>query len=450
MKPELVYFKFTKMIFNITKINKQSQPPGLVTIVILLLMVDDCHGFIEYENDNTGRIFFNKEISAEALVFIRPFVWAAQLPSTNFTESETDHIAGGIIRFYANGKFGNNFDWNFNLASNYIADEFELLYFLNDISSRYPERSGRFSKTVNEDKQQEVVIDHWYGRYTFENTDFIFGRQPINLASTFYFTPNDFFAPFSAQTFFRDFKAGVDALRIEHALGNLNQFSLFYVLGYQLHDPDTLEYEDNPEGRRASKLAQFSTVFADFEWRILAGRIFGNPVYGLALQGQLGDFLGLRAEGHHRRGELQHSSQWALGLEHQFTADLGARIEFFYNSKAVSEKENYYEFLSQSINIDNQSNYWAAKYLAAGFNYQISPLWMISNVVLMNLIDNSYLVVFDFNYSLSNESTLNFGMSIPEGDRPELSPGFFSPLQAIQSEFGSYPKMLTLELRWYF
>lgn len=58
------------------------------------------------------------------------------------------------------------------------------------------------------------------------------GRQAINLASTYYFSPNDFFAPFTADTFYREYKAGVDAVRLDINLGTLSQLTLIGALTY--------------------------------------------------------------------------------------------------------------------------------------------------------------------------------------------------------------------------
>ncbi|MCF6208122.1 MAG: hypothetical protein L3J61_01880, partial [Ghiorsea sp.] len=51
------------------------------------------------------------------------------------------------------------------------------------------------------------------------------GRQAISLATTFFFSPNDFFSPFTIQSLNRDFKQGVDALYIETQLGGFSQLS---------------------------------------------------------------------------------------------------------------------------------------------------------------------------------------------------------------------------------
>ena len=432
--------------------------------VVFIFSANICYGFYEVEkNLQSSSGFENKELSAEVILFARPFLWLARSPSTQTFDSETDHVGGGVFRLLGNGKVGNQFDWHFNLATAYVSDEFDLPFVFNNTNNSQPERSALFTKTVNDEKQQDVFIDQLYGRYTVKDSDILLGRQPISLATTLYFTPNDFFAPFGAQTFFRDFKAGVDAIRLEHALGNLTQLSFFYVLGYQW-DPFSGQYKNNPDSDRASKLVQVSSVIFNLEWKLLGGRVFDDPVIGGAIQGELFPGLGIRAEGHHRRPsnsqnslfvyskDPAHISEWVLGLEHQFTPDLAGRLEYFYNSAGASDEEDYPVLLTQLMSSGGSGSglNLAAKYFAAGFDYQISPLWGMSSVVLSNAIDNSYLFVFDFNYSLSNESVVNLGASIPTGDEPDTSLFFLNPLQSIQSEFGAYPDLISIELRIYF
>ena len=429
--------------------------------IVFLFQGNICYGFYEVEKNLQSITWLeDKELSAEVILFARPFLWLARSPSTQVFDSETDHVGGGVFRLLGDGNVGNQFDWHFNLATAYVSDEFDFPVFFNNANNQQPERSALLTKTVNADKQQDVFIDQLYSRYTINDSDILLGRQAISLATTLYFTPNDFFAPFGAQTFFRDFKAGVDAVRFEQALGNLTQLSFFYVFGYEW-DFLSGQYEDHPDSNRASKLVQVSSVIFDLEWKLLGGRVFGDPVIGAALQGELFPGLGIRAEGHHRRPDNSlnslsvyaqdsaHLSEWVLGFEHQFTPDLAGRLEYFYNSAGASDKEDYPALLAQQMSSGSGLNL-ASKYFAAGFDYQISPLWGVSSVVLANAIDSSYLFVFDFNYSLSNESVVNLGASIPTGDEPDSSMGFLNPLQSIQSEFGTYPESVSIELRIYF
>ena len=101
------------------------------------------------------------------------------------------------------------------------------------------ERSSALSWNLKDGAYAPLAIDRLNARITYNRLDFILGRQPINLATTYYFTPNDFFAPFAAQSFYRLYKPGVDAARAEVRLGDLSQLSLVSVLGYN-RDPTLL------------------------------------------------------------------------------------------------------------------------------------------------------------------------------------------------------------------
>ena len=94
------------------------------------------------------------------------------------------------------------------------------------------ERSSALEWSLSESNYIHTAIDRLNIHWIKDRVDIIAGRQPINLATTFYFTPNDFFAPFAAQTFYRVYKPGVDALRTEVRLGELSQLSLICALGY--------------------------------------------------------------------------------------------------------------------------------------------------------------------------------------------------------------------------
>jgi len=100
------------------------------------------------------------------------------------------------------------------------------------------ERSSALEWSFSDDNYEHLAIDRLNFRVSGNHFDLIIGRQPINLATTFYFTPNDFFAPFAAQSFYRVYKPRVDAVRAEVRLGDLSQLSLISVLGFT-PDPDS-------------------------------------------------------------------------------------------------------------------------------------------------------------------------------------------------------------------
>lgn len=286
------------------------------------------------------------------------------------------------------------------------------------------------------------VIDSLSGSVITERADVVLGRQPINLATTFYFTPNDFFAPFAAQDFFRVYKPGVDGARAEIRLGNLTQLSLIGVLGYD-PDPSTANgWSDEPDFGRISLVARIATSRAGFEWALLGGTIRDSTIAGGSLQGELWDWLGVRAEGHYAFAEddqVQDAGAVTLGLEHRFPNSLTVRFEQFYQEKGFQNIGQVNEALAAG-RLD--VFYLGKQYSAFDISYEFSPLLLGEVLVLNNWSDHSQLISVNTVYSLSDESEMNIVFSLPLGDTPEGA--------RLKSEFGSAPIQGFLEFRFFF
>lgn len=303
------------------------------------------------------------------------------------------------------------------------------------------ERSSALEWSFTNDAYAHLVIDRMNLRWSGDRLDLTLGRQAINLATTFYFTPNDFFAPFAAQVFFRVYKSGVDSVRAEYRLGELSQLSFYGVLGYEL-DPDSdTGWSASPNSERHSYLARASATKWNFEWAILGGKVKDRNLFGASLQGELFQWLGLRAEGHYANPENRETNNYlelSVGLEHRFANSLTLRWEQFYHGSGADSVD---EYLMQ-INAMNESFYLAHNYSALGAGYEFTPLLNAETVFLINLDDHSSLLSINAVYSLSDESELVINVGLPFGSRPFVG--------QLQSEFGSYPYSLNIEYRGYF
>lgn len=290
-------------------------------------------------------------------------------------------------------------------------------------------------------EQADFLIDRLNVQLSGERLNIKLGRQPINLAATYYFTPNDFFAPFAAQTFYRTYKPGVDAASLDWQWGELSQLSVYTVLNYP-QDMTHLERRQNsPNWSDTSVLARASTLLDNFEWAILAGKDQGDDIVGLDFQGELFEWLGLRGEGHIRFPDeqgLSRDAKFSLGLEHRFENTLTLRIEQFYQRSGAGNEHAY----SLSNQATSHSYYLARNYTAFGASYEITPLLNGDAVWIYNHLDTSILLALYTTYSLSDESELSMGVNLAFGEQPHNG--------VINSEFGSYPKSLSLEYRVYF
>ena len=360
-----------------------------------------------------------------------------------FYPHDADVSGGAVGRLLVMAKQGDHLGLEFNGYQAYTTTTGTLASLENALPV-FPQRSAALEwSQINEaDRDARLGVDWLNLRLSSERVDLTLGRQPINLATVFYFTPNDFFAPFAPQVFFRVYKPGVDAARAEIRLGGLSQLSVIDVLGYD-PDPSTANgWSREPSLDRSSFLARVSTTLHAFEWALLGGRIYDRSIVGGSIQGELAGWLGIRAEGHYAAAGpdgLDSFAKVALDLEHRFENSLTVRLEPYYNSQGYG----YGQEVVTSIQTGPlQSMFGAKAYTALDLGYEFSPLLTGEVLSIANWIDPSYLISFYSVYSLSNEAEFSVGLSLPIGTRPKGG--------EIKSEFGLLPESVSAELRYYF
>ncbi len=296
------------------------------------------------------------------------------------------------------------------------------------------ERSGAFEWTLSDEKRGSALfaIDQLFLTLSADRFDLRAGRQPIGLATCFYFTPNDFFAPFAAQTFYRTYKPGVDAARLDLRLGELSQLSVITVLGYTADPAGANGYAGSIDAGGGSTIVRGAATFARFEWALLGGKIKDDTVLGGSLQGELFSWLGLRAEGHRRESASGTWTEIAAGAEHRFPDSLTIRYEHFHNGAGAFSPAAYRP----------GSIYPGREYGSLGFSYEFTPLLTGQLLALANWNDGSQALAFYGVYSLGDESELALGLNIPRGEPATAG--------LMQSEYGSYPLSLYADFRVYF
>ncbi|MDX8383014.1 MAG: hypothetical protein R8M45_02960 [Ghiorsea sp.] len=239
------------------------------------------------------------------------------------------------------------------------------------------------------------------------------GRQPINLATTFFFSPNDFFAPFAALSTNRDYKKGVDAIVIDYEITDLSQLSLAYVQHPQnnAHPSITIAY---------------NSAFEDLQIMVLVAEIndnsqFPQRIIGASLQTSLFDSLGIRAEGNIQRQGNKYREAWVIGIDYRWQNELNLSLEWFYNDQASPT---------------TQLPYTGNAYLGLSLTYPFTPLLQASLSSVANSQDGSWLQTTQLNYSLSDESL--------------LQAYWLQPMGTKTSEFGNAPTSMVIAYQLYF
>lgn len=286
----------------------------------------------------------------------------------------------------------------------------------------------------------ELSLDSAYLQHQHRHLDLTIGRQPINLATTFYFTPNDFFEPFAAQAFFRTYKPGMDALRAEIKLSNLSQLTILTVLSYD--SDETGEWSKSPNWPETSLLARITGSLDLFELSLLSGTVKEYTVIGGSIQGELLNWLGIRAEGHYAEPQTkpqQNSCQIAAGIEHYHDNGIFWRLEYLFNKNGFSSTPETVQTIPEGL---SEGRYLGRDSAALGISYEFTPLLTGNALAMANLNDHSRLLSLDFVYSLSDESEVGATITFPEGDKPDMD--------SLGSEFGRQPSSVSCVYRLYF
>lgn len=290
-----------------------------------------------------------------------------------------------------------------------------------------------------------LELDRASVRLSLAPVDLTIGRQPISLATASLFTPNDFFAPFAAQALFRVYKPGVDAARLNIELGPFTYLTVYGVLGYD-HGIE-VEADDPVSLEQSSLLGRGVTSVGDFEISVLGGVVTDRVVIGGGVQGELFDWLGVRAEGHLRADEDEERDRQLLlsvGVERRFESSLFLQLEYFYNEVGTDDPDEYVRTIFGGL---GDLPYLGRHQLGASASYELTPLLTGTLLVLTNLVDGSLLLTAYAQYSLLDEAELAFSLSAPVGEGPA---GLNTLAPTIPSEYGLYPASASLELRAYF
>lgn len=401
-------------------------------LLLLILSVPlSAQAFYQYEQDDR---FF------EARGLLHVLGLAANNPNDDQLFAD-DKILGGALsgRLMLDGAW-KHWQMELHAVQSYQQNELQTggrrFSFLRDVE-RSDALDWRFASG-----DADFVIDRLNLQYGKDNLNLKMGRQPINLAASFYFTPNDFFVPFAAQTFYRTYKSGVDAVRLDWQWQDLSQLTVLAVLNYQSDQSKASGWKSSPDWGNTAYLARLSSLLGNTQWGLLAAEIDNDAIIGFDFQGELLGWLGVRGEGHSRfydEAGQDRDTKISLSFEYRPNSRSSLRLEQFYQRSGATSAKNYTDL---DTALDQNQFYLARHYTAFGASYEVTPLLNTDAVVLYNHNDNSSLLAFYASYSLSDESELAVGLNLPLGDLPRNG--------ELNSEFGAYPKAATVEVRSYF
>jgi hypothetical protein len=270
------------------------------------------------------------------------------------------------------------------------------------------------------------------------------GRQAIGLGRGTLFSAVDVFAPFSPLEIDREWRRGVDAVRIEGHISDTSSVELIGAFG--------------PTWEKSALLGRARGYFGNIDAELIFGKRAKDTMLGGTVSGTIGDAEAHAELAFFNTPETQPDGGLA-GNDHQvgklvaggsYTFNIGNGLtilgEYHYSGFGVKDIDDATsrllssDFLERFLRGDSQI--LGRQALAIQATYPFSHVWSGALLVLQSPADGSGVLSPSLTWDFSDNASLVGSIFVPWGDEPSAG--------TIRSEFGGTPLSLFLQLRVYY
>ena len=272
--------------------------------------------------------------------------------------------------------------------------------------------------------------DHFSWRHRFDRlglavplggeAELSVGRQVVSWASTLILTPADPFAPFDPADPFREYRAGVDAVRLRAYPGPFSEIDIV-VRPISAIDGDQL-----------TVLARVKTNWQGWDFAAWGGVLFDEPAGALSLVGALGPWA-VRSEVAVRSEADDVIVRGTVGVDRRFSLrgrDFYLIAEYQHDGFGAGDAGDLLGVLMSDPFQRGELQVLSRDAIAVQASYQIHPLWGIDLLTITSLVDGSVLLSGGGNWSVGSNSSLRGGFFLGIGDDT------VDPVTGFGSEFG--------------
>lgn len=268
------------------------------------------------------------------------------------------------------------------------------------------------------------------------------GRQTISWATSLIFTPADPFAPFDPADPFREFRAGVDALRLQGFSGAFTELEFVF------------RPADTRDGTTITALGRITTATGPWEISGWAGVLHDGGAASAAAT--------LTAAGTAFRGEAElrwpdDVLRFSIGADRSFPLagrDLYVVLEYQRDGYGATDPDDYLDVLLSDPYSRGEMQVIGRNETAIQTSWQASPLVTTDFLTIWNMNDGSLLLSPAASYSVSNEVYVRGGFFFGIGANERLIDAPIvpeePPIVLPGSEYGIVPSSLYLSLTAFF
>ena len=264
--------------------------------------------------------------------------------------------------------------------------------------------------------------------------DITLGRQAISWATTLFLSPADPFAPFDPSDPFREYRGGVDAIRVQAFTGPFTEIEA------------VVRATEAAFGTATTALARAQTSTHGWALGAWAGVLHDEAAAAVFATGALGS-TAVRTEVALREGPSGGAKlRGAFGLDRFFTPggkNLYVLAEIQYDGFGARDRSKLFEITLSKPFTRGDMQALGRWTLAGRITYQIHPLVGLDALALMNGDDRSALLAPGLSWSATRAASVRFGAFTGLGASTILP-------DDLGSEYGAIPALGYVALSWYF
>lgn len=347
-------------------------------------------------------------------------------------------------------------DLRFNLNSRMDAWTFDASWQIVGLSADSLPLSGLpnddrrlfdLTDVISESREEAVLhrLDRLWLGYASEKAVLRFGRQALSWGNGLFYAPMDLVNPFDPAAIDTEYKAGDDMLYLQYLRDSGDDVQAAWVLR---RDPLTGDIASN----QATMAFKYHGFAGQGEFDLLVAQSYGDTVIGIGAGHSVGGAV-WSADLVVTDTDLDTYLQFVTNLAYSWTwrgKNMSGALEFYHNGFGVSR----YDPANISANPDLLARVERGELFALGRNYlagsvmiEMTPLWSLTPMLLLNIEDPSALLQLVSNVSLGDNLTLLGSLGVPLGANGSEFGGIESivPGRYLASDGG-----LLVQLAWYF
>ena len=374
-----------------------------------------------------------------------------------YFDKDIAHDFSSVARIIFEGDSHNKYSYELHVIQAYNYSNIDTGVTGRDTSMLYTDLGDNWIEKT--DQAANYYIDRANIKFSVQDLDIHFGRLAVGFGKPFFWNLFDYYgSPYLNQ----EYKAGIDALRIDRAISSfsginlvINQQKILTQSGSYLQNNATQSYQRLGSKEAMGLLLRGYTTVKDTDYALLYKKEPEGHRVGIELDGEIGSvnfydeitYLWGTEEismpGSYQGNLLKNYLMNVLGVNYRFDNSLQITAEHLFNGIGDSNNLD-----ASNIRYKNGVSTSLNNHLSGvSLSYEFNPLLVGRYDSKLAWEDSSQQHNFSFIRSITDNVDLIAGGQINIGDRPN-GDNWQNP--NIQSEFGRLTNSFYFELKCYF